>query len=110
MNKDIKAITDVAWGVKKLKGKTIAEAVKSVTKSFGLEEEDAFLVEKVLIEFTTGVSSPEGNGGSLAISTALDYLEQAVKSPDGRCSLDSGDDCSAEALRDVMRNYVINCR
>ena len=105
--KDLKDIINVAWSGKKLRGKTIADTVKSAVKSFSLNEEEANDLEKVLIEFVTGISSPEGASGALPVSTALDYLEDAVTSANGRCTLGGKEDCSASLVRDVMRNYII---
>ena len=105
--KDMKDIINVTWSCKQLRNKTISEMVASATKSFKLEPEEASLLEKVLIEFVTGISSPDDNAPYLGIGTALDYFEDACLSGDGRCTLGGKDDCSATAVKEVMRNYIV---
>lgn len=104
---NLEDVVTVTWSGKKLRNKTIAEMVRSATKSFGLSKEDSYLLEKVLIEYVTGAASPEkGAYPSLTVSTALDYLEEACLSGEGTSTLLGKDECSAIAVKEVMRNYI----
>lgn len=103
--KDIKDIVAVTWSGKKLRNKTISEMVASATKSFKLNDEESSLLEKVLIEFVTGISSPDDACAYLGVGTAMDYFEEACSGE--RCTLGGKDECSSAAVKDVMRNYIV---
>ena len=104
---NLEDVVTVTWSGKKLRNKTIAEMVRSATKSFGLSPEDAYLLEKVLIEYATSIASPkDGAYALLTVSTALDYLEEACLAGEGTCTLLGKDECSAKAVKEVMRDYI----